>query len=146
MYLLIVRFPYSSHKLCLVTQKKVYCFGLVIMCNYMHAYLEACMRYCMLIWWDLFLSEPLSTCTAFMCARAQRWMCVRAANALMRLCICPDSSELSMLAYKINRQVCLISWHVFQIVFCDFITKEEAIACLKKKPILVRYQCIFYTN
>ena len=27
-------------------------------------------------------------------------MCVRAANALMRLCICPGSSELSMLAYK----------------------------------------------
>ena len=27
-------------------------------------------------------------------------MCVRAANALMRLCICPGSSELSMLACK----------------------------------------------
>ena len=42
-------------------------------------------------------------------------MSVRAANALMRLCICLVSSELSMLAY--NRQVCLISWHVFQVVF-----------------------------
>ena len=27
-------------------------------------------------------------------------MCVRAANVLMRLCICPGSSELSMLTYK----------------------------------------------
>ena len=41
------------------------------------------------------------------------WVC---ANAPIRLCICPGSSELSMLAY-INGQVCLISWHVFQIVF-----------------------------
>ena len=27
-------------------------------------------------------------------------ICVRAANALMRLCICPGSSELSMLTFK----------------------------------------------
>ena len=27
-------------------------------------------------------------------------MCVRAENALMRLCICPGSSKLSMLTYK----------------------------------------------
>ena len=57
-------------------------------------------------------------------------MCVRAGNALMRLCICGrGSSELSMLTCK------KISWHVFQIVF--------ATLCLKKKPILVRYQTKF---
>ena len=51
-----------------------------------------------------FLSEPLSTCTAFtMYVRSDTTMepmCVGAANALMRLCICPRSSKLSMLAYK----------------------------------------------
>ena len=53
-------------------------------------------------------------------------MCVQAANALMRLCICPGSSELSMLAYK--QTSFFISWHIFQIVFCDFMPKEEAIS------------------
>ena len=52
-------------------------------------------RYCIL-GGIYFLSEPPSTCTAFMCAHP---MCVRIVNALMRLCICPGSSELSMLAY-----------------------------------------------
>ena len=31
---------------------------------------------------------------------------------------------------------------MFQIVFCDFVP-EEAISCLKKKPILAQYQSIF---
>ena len=50
---------------------------------------------------DLFLSEHPSTCTAFLYVRSDTTMdpmCVRAANALVRLCICPGSSELSMSA------------------------------------------------
>ena len=50
---------------------------------------------------DLFFSEPPSTCTAFLYVRSDTAMdpiCVRAANALVRLCICPGSSELSMFA------------------------------------------------
>ena len=36
----------------------------------------------------------------------------------------------------INRQVCLISLHVFQILFfCVFVPKEEAISCLFKLNI-----------
>ena len=53
---------------------------------------------------------------------------------------------LSCLCSHINRQVCLINWHVFQIVFWDFMPEEEVISCLKKKPILARYQSIFYTK
>ena len=53
-------------------------------------------------------------------------MCVRAANALMRLCICLGSSELSMLAYKqtslSNKLAC-----VSNVFFCDFVSEEEAI-------------------
>ena len=64
-------------------------------------------------------------------------MCERAANALMRLCICPGFSELSMLAYK---QIVGI-WSKY--FFLRLRPEEEAISCLKKKPILVRYQSIF---
>ena len=76
----------------------IYRICLVIMCNNTHVYLVACVHYCMLIWWGLFfvymhcLYVPLDT--------TMSPMCVRAANALMRLCICPGSSELTMLAYK----------------------------------------------
>ena len=71
-------------------------------------------------------------------------MYVRAANTLMRPCICPGSSEFSMLAYK---QISLSYYLAFQKVFCDFVPKEDAISRLKKKmPILVRYQSTFYTN
>ena len=67
---------------------------------------------------------------------------VRAVNALMRLCIA--QALLSGRCSHINRHFCLISWHVFQVfVFCDFVPEEEAISCLKKKPILVWYQSIF---
>ena len=48
---------------------------------------------------DLFFSKPLST--AFLCVHLDTTMdprCVRAANALVRLCICSGSSELSMFA------------------------------------------------
>ena len=46
-------------------------------------------------------SEPLSTCTAFLYVRSDTTMdpmCVRAADALARQCICPGSSELEMFA------------------------------------------------
>ena len=50
---------------------------------------------------DLFLSEPPSTCTAFLFVSWDTTIdprCVRAANALARLCVCTGSSELSMFA------------------------------------------------
>ena len=50
---------------------------------------------------DLFLSEPPSTCIAFLFVSWDTTMdprCVRAANALVRLCVCTGSSELSMFA------------------------------------------------
>ena len=53
-------------------------------------------------------------------------MCVRAANALMRLCICTGSSELSMLAYKqtsLSSKLACVS----NGFFCDFVSEEEAI-------------------
>ena len=50
------------------------------------------------------LSEIPSIHALPLCAQARDTTmdltCVRAANALMRLCICPGTSELSMLAYK----------------------------------------------
>ena len=75
-----------------------------------HARLFGSVRYCMLTWWGwkpkiYILSEPPSTCIAFFYVRSDTTMdptmdprCVRAANALMRLCICTGSSELSMFA------------------------------------------------
>ena len=72
-------------------------------------------------------------------------MCVRAANALMRLCICTGSSELSMLTYKQISLLYLVGM-CFKKKICDFVPEEEAISCMKKEPILVRYQSIFYTN
>ena len=105
---------------------------LVIMCNYTRVYLVACVRYYMLIWYELFLSEPPSTCTAFMCARTQQWIRCACEQRMpwwdstfaqaLRSCRCSH----------INRQVCLISWHVFQIVFCDFVSEEEAIRAWKR--------------
>ena len=83
------------------------------MCNYLaaytHVYLVACSSMRALLHaylvgledLDLFLSEPPSTCTAFLYVRSDATMdpmCVRAANALVRLCICPGPSELSMFA------------------------------------------------
>ena len=83
------------------------------MCNYLaaytHVYLVACSNMRALVHaylvglepLDLFLSEPPSTCIAFLYVRSDTTtdpMCVRAANALVRLCICPGSSELSMFA------------------------------------------------
>ena len=81
----------------------IYRICLVIMCNYTHVYLEACVRYCMLIWWDIFFFVRASVymhCLYVRLGTTMCPMCVRAANALMRLCICPGSSELSMLTYK----------------------------------------------
>ena len=56
-----------------------------------------------------FESEPPSTCIAFLSVHSDTAMdptmdprCVRAANALMRLCICTGSSELSMFAKHIS--------------------------------------------
>ena len=66
----------------------------------LHACLFGSMRALLhAIWYDLFLSEPPSTCTVRSDTTIDP-MCVRAANALMRQYICPGSSELSMLAYK----------------------------------------------
>ena len=48
---------------------------------------------------DLFLSEPPFTCTAFLYVRSDTTMdpmCVRAANALVRLCICTGSSVVDI--------------------------------------------------
>ena len=81
------------------------------MCNYLaaytHGYLVECSNMRALLHaylvgleaLDLFLSEPPSTCIAFLYVRSDTTMdlmCVREANALVRLCICPGSSELSM--------------------------------------------------
>ena len=59
-------------------------------------------------------------------------MCVRAANTLMRLCICPGSSELSMLAYKqtsLSNKLACVS-NVFFATSCPkkkrFVPEEEA--------------------
>ena len=67
---------------------------------------------------------------------------MRAANALVNCAFAQ-----ARLSYRCshNRLVCLISWNVFQKVFCDFVPEVEAISCLKK-PILARDQSIFYTN
>ena len=49
----------------------------------------------------LLLSESPFACTALLYVRSDTKMdpmCVRAANALVRLCIFPDSTELSMFA------------------------------------------------
>ena len=81
------------------------------MCNYLAAYmyLVACSNMCALLHaylvgleaLDLFLSEPPSTCPAFLYVHSDTTMdqmCVRAANALVRLCIRSGSSELLMFA------------------------------------------------
>ena len=79
------------------------------MCNYLtiylHVYLVACssMRAYLVgpEALDLFLSEPPSTCPAFLYVRSETTMdsrCVQTANALVRLCICLGSSELSTFA------------------------------------------------
>ena len=91
------------------------------------------------------LSEPPSTCTALLYVRSDTTMdpmCVRAAKALVRLCICPGSSELSMFAQqtRLTYELACVSKS-----FCDFVPEVEAISCLKK-PILARDQSIFYTN
>ena len=81
----------------------------VIMCNYLvaytHVYLVACGNMRALLHAYLVGLEALhlspSTCTAFLYVRSDTTMdpmCVRAVNALVRLCICPGSSELSMFA------------------------------------------------
>ena len=89
----------------------IYRISLVIVCNYLAAYthisLIACSNMRVLLHaylvgleaLDLFFSEPPSACTPFLYVRSDTTMdaiCVRAANALVRLCICPGSSELSM--------------------------------------------------
>ena len=91
----------------------IYRIWLVITCNYLaaytHVYLVACSKMRALLHaylvrlesLDLFLSEPPSTCTAFLHVRSDTTMdpiCVQAANAQGRLCIWPCSSELSMFA------------------------------------------------
>ena len=70
----------------------------------MHVYLVACAAACLSGGAEL-LSEPPSTCIAFLSVRSETTIdqtmdprCVRAANALARLYICTGSSELSMFA------------------------------------------------
>ena len=65
----IVRFRHLSHMLSHYVQ----------ISSSIHARLIDSVRYCMLIWWGwkpkiYLLSEPPSTCIAFMCARAQQWI------------------------------------------------------------------------
>ena len=71
----------------------------------MHVYLVACATACLSDGAGSLISEHPSTCIAFLYVRSDTTMdptldprCVRAANALMRLCICTGSSELSMFA------------------------------------------------
>ena len=64
-------------------------------------------------------------------------MCVHAANALARLCICPGSSELT------DSFVLLVGMCFKK--FFDFVPEVEAISCLEK-PILARDQSIFCTK
>ena len=56
-------------------------------------------------------------------------MYVRAANALMRLCIFAQAL-LSYRCWHINIQVCLISWHVFQIYFLRLRARRRSDSCL----------------
>ena len=120
MYLLIVRFQHLSHILSHYVKLHARLFG--SMRAVLHAYLVGSI---------LSLSLPLHALP----------LCALETNNGSDVCAsseCPDeiftgSSELSMFTF--NRQFRIIIWHVFQIVFCDFVPEEEAISCLKKKQI-----------
>ena len=60
-------------------------------------------------------------------------------GALIRLSVCPGSSELSMFAHKTDQdKFVLLVGMCFKYFF--------GTSCPKKIPILARYQSIFYTN
>ena len=101
----IVRFRHLSHMLSHYVHKWVkrsnfkYLLCYVQISSSIHALLHA-----YLVGLDL-LSEPPSICIAFLYVRSDKTMdptmdprCARAANALMRLCICTGSFEFSIFA------------------------------------------------
>ena len=112
----------------------IYCICLVIMCNYTHVYLVACVLYCMLIWRGLFFiwASVYMHCLYVRLGATMSPMRVRAANALMRLCICLGSSELSMLAFKqirLSYQLACVSNSFLRLRAqrrSDFVPEEEA--------------------
>ena len=87
--MLIVRFRHLSHMLSQYVQLHARLFG--SMRALLHAYLVGSI-FC--------LSLVYMHCLYVRLGTTMYPMCVRAANALMRLCICPGSPELSMLTYK----------------------------------------------
>ena len=119
-YLLIVRFRHLTHTLSHYVKLHARLFG--SMRALLHAYLM----------WSFFLSEPPSTYTAFMCARTQQWIRC-ACEQRMPWWDCAFAQVLlSCRCSHINRQVCLISWHVFQTVFCGFVPEEEEIRAWRR--------------
>ena len=70
-------------------------------------------------------------------------MCVRAANALVRLCISPGSSELLIVAFITDSCVLLVGMCFKK--FLGFVPEVEAISCLTKQ-ILARDQSTFCTK
>ena len=95
-------FDFDTYRICLV-----------IMCNYLAAYTRVYSVACIYMRallnaylvrlepLDLFSSEPPFTCSAFLYVRSDTTMDpmrVRETNALVRLCICTGSSEMSMFA------------------------------------------------
>ena len=112
MYLLKVRVWYLSHmlsNLCVSIHARL--FG--SMCVLLHAYL---VRFIFCLSLRLH-ALPLYARTAFMCARAQQWIwCVCKQQMLSGDCVFAQAL-LSCQCSHMNRQVCLISWHMFQIVF-----------------------------
>ena len=102
----------------------------------------------MFIWWGwkpivyFRMSLSLHARPFFMCAQTQQWIrCV--GEQQMPWWDCAFAQARLICRYSHNRLVCLNSWYVFQKVFCDFVAEVEAISCLKKKPILTRYQSLF---
>ena len=76
-----------------------------MLCRYvqLHARLFGSMRallHAYLVWSIFVRASVYMHCLYVRSDTTMDPMCVRAANALMRLYICPGSSELSMLAYK----------------------------------------------
>ena len=103
----------------------------LVACRSMHAYLVGLEAL------DLIsVRASLSTRTAFLdCVRTDTTMdprCAWAANVLVRV------PRLIWVVDVHITDLFVLLMHVFQIVL--------AISCLKKTPVLARYQSIFYTN
>ena len=126
---------FDKYRICLVIMRNylaAWTHVYLVACNSMHAYLVGLEALDLISVW-----ASLSTCTAFLvCVRMDKTMdprCVWAANVLVRL-----PRLVWVVDVRITDSFVLLM-HVFQIAF------KLAISCLKKTPILVRYQSIFYT-